>query len=55
VAEHYLETHDEEADGRIAEQEAHIAAETRAEAEREARMTAEARIQELENVRTTAA
>ena len=41
MAEHYLETHDEEADGRIAE--------------REARMTAEARIQELENVRTTAA
>ena len=50
-----LETHDEEADGRIAEQEARIAAETRAEAEREARMTAEARIQELGNVRTTAA
>ena len=42
VAERYLETHDEEADTRIA-------AETRAEAEQEAR------IQELENVRTTAA
>ena len=40
-----LETYDEEADGRIAEQEARIAAETRAEA----------RIQELENVRTTVA
>ena len=41
AGERYLETHDEEADARIA-------AETRAETEREARMTAEARIQELE-------
>ena len=37
----YLETHDEEADGRIAEREARIA-------EREARIAAEARLQDLE-------
>ena len=48
VAERYLETHDEEADARIAEQEARIAAEAQSEAEREARTAAEARVRELE-------
>ena len=41
VAQRYLETHDEEAEGRVA-------AEARAENEREARIQAEARVQELE-------
>ena len=55
VAERYLETHDEEANARIAaetraeaEREARMTAEAQSETEREARMTAEARIQELE-------
>ena len=55
VAERYLETHDEEADARIAEREARVAAEAQSEAEREARITeqeartaAEARGRELE-------
>ena len=41
AAERYLETHDEEADGRIAERQGRLA-------EQEARLTAEARVRELE-------
>ena len=62
VAERYLETHNEEAEARIAEREARIAAEAQSEAERGARITeqeartaaeeraeaAEARVRELE-------
>ena len=51
----YLETHDEEAEGRIAEREGRfaeregrIAAEARADNERESRLQAEARVQQLE-------
>ena len=48
VTQRYLDTHDEEAEGRIAEREARIAAETRAGNEREARIQTEARVRELE-------
>ena len=62
VAERYLETHNEEAEARIAEREARIAAEAQSAAEREARIAeqearaaereartaAEARVRELE-------
>ena len=62
VAERYLETHSEEAEARIAEREARIAAEAQSAAEREARIAeqearaaereartaAEARVRELE-------
>ena len=56
VAERYLETHNEEAEARIAEREARIAAEAQSTAEREtriaeqeARTAAEARVRELED------
>ena len=55
VAQEYLETHDEQAEGRIAEREGRIveregriAAEARADSEREARIRAEVRVRELE-------
>ena len=48
VTQRYLETHDEEAEGRIAEREGRIIAEARADSEHEARIQAEARIHELE-------
>jgi Uma2 family endonuclease len=48
VTQRYLLTHDEEAEGRIAERVARIAAEAQFEAERQARATAEERIRQLE-------
>ena len=61
AAERYLETHDEEADARIAaeaqseaEREARIAAEAQSEAEREARIAAEAQSEAEQEARTAA-
>jgi Uma2 family endonuclease len=48
VAERYLETHNEEAEARIAAETRVATAEARAEAEREARVRAEARVRDLE-------
>ena len=48
VDQRYLATHDEEAEGRLAEQQARIAERDAHLAERDARLAAEARIRELE-------
>ncbi len=48
IAGRYLLTHDEEADGRIAERQARIAAESERDAERRARAAAEAQVREME-------
>ena len=48
AAQRYLDTHDEEAEARIAERQGRISAETRADIERQARLLAETRVRELE-------